>query len=183
MAVADLVEHAVRGAKRRRVRHALAACGPSVTFESILAMEYPERIHVGTGTYFGHDFVIKAIDGYDGTIRIGEGCVIVNYVQLLAAYGIEVGRGVTIGRRVTFVGHNHGMWPGRSVFDQPFHRAPICIGDYSWIGGGAVILPGIQLGEGCVVGANAVVTQNFEPYAIVADVPARVMAIAMPLRP
>ena len=100
MAVADLVEHAVRGAKRRRVRHALAACGPSVTFESILAMEYPERIHVGTGTYFGHDLVIKAIDGYDGTIRIGEGCVIVNYVQLLAAYGIEVGRGVTIGRRV-----------------------------------------------------------------------------------
>ena len=42
-----------------------------------------------------------------------------------------------------------------------------------WIGEGAVILPGISLGDGCVVGANAVVTRSFEAGSVLAGVPAR----------
>ena len=176
LAVADRVDDAVRAARRHRVRQTLGACGAGVTFETVLALEHPERIHVASGTYFGHDLVMKAMHGYDGAIRIGDGCVIVNQVQLLSAYGIELGRGVTIGSRVTIVDHNHGMSPGRSVFKQPFHGAPVRIGDYCWIGEGAIILPGVNLGEGCVVGANAVVTKSFEPYAIIAGVPARIVS-------
>jgi phosphonate metabolism protein (transferase hexapeptide repeat family) len=61
--------------------------------------------------------------------------------------------------------------------DKPFRerRANACvsIGHDVWIGHGAVVMPGISIGHGAVVGANAVVTADVEPYAIVAGVPAR----------
>lgn len=43
----------------------------------------------------------------------------------------------------------------------------------AWLGVGAVLLPGIEIGTGAIVGANAVVTKSVEPYAVVAGVPAR----------
>lgn len=43
----------------------------------------------------------------------------------------------------------------------------------AWIGVGAVILPGVEIGTGAIIGANAVVTKDVEPYAIVAGVPAK----------
>ncbi len=47
------------------------------------------------------------------------------------------------------------------------------IGHDVWIGHGAVVMPGVRIGNGAVVGANAVVTRDVEPFAIVAGVPAR----------
>ena len=49
------------------------------------------------------------------------------------------------------------------------------IGNDVWIGHGAVILPGVTVGDGAVVGANAVVTKDVSPYAIVGGAPARVI--------
>ena len=47
------------------------------------------------------------------------------------------------------------------------------IGHDVWIGHGAIVMPGVKIGHGAVVGAGAVVTEDVEPYAIVAGVPAR----------
>jgi acetyltransferase-like isoleucine patch superfamily enzyme len=47
------------------------------------------------------------------------------------------------------------------------------IGNRVWIGYGAIILPGLTIGEGAVVGAGAVVTKDVEPFAIVGGNPAR----------
>ena len=61
--------------------------------------------------------------------------------------------------------------------DQGFRERrrakPVGIGNDVWIGHGAVVMPGVSIGDGAVVGANAVVTRDVAPYAIVAGAPAR----------
>ncbi len=50
---------------------------------------------------------------------------------------------------------------------------PVTIGDNVWIGGRAVILPGVTIGDNCVIGAGAVVTRSIAPRTLVAGNPAR----------
>ena len=52
---------------------------------------------------------------------------------------------------------------------------PIVIGNDVWIGGHVIILPGVQIGNGAIVGAGAVVTKNVPDYAIVGGNPARII--------
>src|SRR5690606_27441444 len=49
----------------------------------------------------------------------------------------------------------------------------VVVGNDVWIGHGAVVMPGVTLGDGAVVGANAVVTHDVAPYTVVAGAPAR----------
>ena len=58
----------------------------------------------------------------------------------------------------------------------------VIIGNDVWVGHGAVILPGLTIGNGAVIGANAVVTCDVAPYEIVAGVPARPFAVAVSAR-
>ena len=52
---------------------------------------------------------------------------------------------------------------------------PITIGDGCWICSRAIILPGVSIGEGCIIGAGAVVTKDMPPYSVVAGNPAKVV--------
>lgn len=49
------------------------------------------------------------------------------------------------------------------------------IGNDVWIGYNAYIRSGVTIGDGCIIGAGAIVTKNIEPYCVVAGVPARVI--------
>lgn len=111
-------------------------------------------------------------------------------------YNIKVGRNfyanfntvildcapVTIGDRVLF-GPNVQVYAAGHPLEGSTRRGtkgpefakPITIGSDCWVGGGAIILPGVTIGEHCVVGAGAVVTRDVEPYCVVAGSPARVV--------
>ena len=52
---------------------------------------------------------------------------------------------------------------------------PIRIEDDCWIGGGATILPGVTIGRGSTIGANAVVSRDIPPYSVAVGIPARVV--------
>ena len=52
---------------------------------------------------------------------------------------------------------------------------PIKIGNDVWVGGGAIILPGVTVGNGSTIGAGSVVTHDVESYTVVAGNPARVI--------
>ena len=56
---------------------------------------------------------------------------------------------------------------------QDLHPAPVNIKDHVWIGSGAIILPGVTIGEGAIVAAGAVVTKDVEEKTVVGGIPAK----------
>src|SRR5882724_5574655 len=82
---------------------------------------------------------------------------------------------VTLGKKVT-VSHRAHWCAGthyHAQADLPLLKPPIVIGDQSWICADAFVGPGVNVGEGAVVGARAVVVKNIAPWTIVAGNPAR----------
>ena len=105
---------------------------------------------VGAGTWVG-PFCL--LDGSGGLV-IGEGCDL--------AAGVQVYTHSTARRCVT----------GREV---DVERAPVVIGDRTFIGANAVVLMGVRIGSGCVIGAGSVVTADVPDGTCAVGVPARVV--------
>ncbi len=86
--------------------------------------------------------------------------------------GIEIGNGVLIGHNVTLATLNHDERP---EFRQNIYPKPIKIGNNVWIGSNATILQGVTVGDGAIIGANAVVTKDVPQNTIVAGIPAKIL--------
>ncbi|MGE9985304.1 DapH/DapD/GlmU-related protein [Desulfovibrio sp. SGI.169] len=105
-------------------------------------------------------------------IRLGKNVFINACCCFQDQGGITVGDGAFIGHRVTLATINHGLRPDERHIH---HVAPIIIGENVWIGSGAIVLPGVTVGDGSVVAAGAVVSRSVEAGSIVGGVPARLM--------
>jgi len=103
---------------------------------------------------------------------IGKGLLIIDDCSLTEK--AIIGDRVAFAPRVTLVLQSFPNYSRIKEF-APTKCADVVIGDDAWIGTGAIILPGIRIGEGAIVGAGSVVTRDVPPRAIVAGVPARVI--------
>lgn len=113
---------------------------------------------------------------FDGIrIRIGNGNYFNRNVMLDACGLIEIGDDNMFGPDVYLADSNHTFGSGISPKEAPMQLGHIKIGNRCWIGAKAVILKDVELGDGCVVAAGAVVTRSVPPAATVAGVPARIM--------
>ena len=102
-------------------------------------------------------------------VSFGSGCHIYE-----PRAGLSIGDHCMIGGGVLICGVNHGYSArGIPMRQQPFEAAPIVIGQDVWIGMGAIILPGVTLGDGSIIAAGAVVTSDVPSGAVVSGVPAR----------
>ncbi len=105
-----------------------------------------------------------------GKIRIGDRVFINVGTVLIACVEITIGDDVALANEVLIVDSNsHG------VEGKPHVEAPVRIGDGSWIGNRAMILPGVTIGRRVLVAAGAVVTRDVPDDSLVAGNPARVV--------
>lgn len=104
----------------------------------------------------------------ENDVVVGDRVTIKNGVQLWD--GLRVEDDVFIGPNVTFT---NDKFPRSKVYPEAFPSTTVRKG--ASIGGGAVILPGLTIGEHSMVGAGAVVTRNVPPRAIVVGNPARII--------
>jgi maltose O-acetyltransferase len=108
-------------------------------------------------------------------VSIGNHCFIGAGIQLHAwNEQITIGSHVLVATDVLMTTRNHGYVDTEiPIAEQGYVDAPITLEDDVWIGFRAIILPGVTIGRGSIVAANAVVTRDVEPYSIVGGVPAR----------
>lgn len=93
-----------------------------------------------------------------------------NYFQAIGS--ITIGHGTYIAPNVGLITANHDP----ADPEKHLEAKPIVLGEKCWIGMNAVILPGVELGDGTVVGAGAVVTKSFpEGHCVIAGNPAKLL--------
>jgi maltose O-acetyltransferase len=109
---------------------------------------------------------------YGSHIRIGARCFANFGLVALDVAAITIGDDVQMGPNVQLLTPTHPVEPGPRR-DKWEAAQPITIGDNVWLGGGAIVLPGVTIGENTVVGAGSVVTR---------DLPANVVAVGNPAR-
>ena len=110
---------------------------------------------------------------YGYNIRVGDGvfmnfnCVVLDVVEVTIGDGTQIGPGVQI------LTADHPRDAGTRASGLEFGR-PIHIGRNVWIGGGAILLPGVTVGDDALIGAGSVVTRDVPAGATVVGNPARV---------
>lgn len=93
-------------------------------------------------------------------------------------YGpIKIGENVMMGPEVVIYtgGHRHDRTDIPMVEQGNDETRPVTIGNDVWIGRRAMIMPGVNIADGCIIGAGAVVTKDMPAYSIVGGVPAKVI--------
>lgn len=90
---------------------------------------------------------------------------------------VVIGKFCNMGPDVIIYTRNHAHdRTDITMQEQKFEEyKPVSIGDDVWIGGRVIILPGVHIGDGCIIGAGAVVTKDIPPYCIAAGNPAKVV--------
>ncbi len=142
----------------------------------------PERIKIGEHSRILRHARLEAFDYYsgqklDGHIVIGDDVYIGCYCMICAMDEVRIEDGCVISDRVYIADNAHGLDPnGLPIMKQPLSsKGPVIIGRRTFIGVGASILPGVTLGENCIVGTLSVVTKSFPAYSMIAGNPAKLI--------
>jgi maltose O-acetyltransferase len=135
--------------RRELLRERLAAVGDGSTIRPPFHCDYGFNISLGTGVFLNYN------------------CVILDVVAVTIGDKTQIGPGV----QILTADHPRGVAERESGLE--FGR-PIRIGRNVWIGGGAIILPGVTVGDDAIIGAGSVVTR---------DVPSGITVVGNPARP
>ena len=143
---------------------------------------HPENITIGTDSSIQRYCIIETcpIGFHKPNLTIGNNVSIGEYSHITCAIFVKIGDGVLTGQFVLITDNAHGTSNFVDITMPPLKRpvyskGTVEIDDNVWIGDKVTILPGVKIGKGGIVAANAVVTKNIPPYSIVAGCPAKIM--------
>lgn len=136
--------------KRREILGRLLRAKGSFFIEPPFQCDYGYNIAIGNNFYANFGCVILDVN----TVAIGANCLLGPNVQIYTAA--------------------HPTDPAQRLTGLEFAR-PITIGDNVWIGGGAIVCPGVKIGRNVTIGAGSVVTRDIPDGVIAAGNPCRII--------
>jgi acetyltransferase-like isoleucine patch superfamily enzyme len=175
----------------------LGACGRNVNFGQNVVLRHPHKIRIGDDVVVDDQVLLdaKGIDNHgivlengvflgrntilsckNGNIHLEEGANLGFNCEIFAASDVRVGKDVMLAAYVYLVGGDHR----HDRTDVPVARQgrvglPIRIGEGCWLGAHAVVAGGVDVGEHAIIGAGAVVLENVPAFHVAAGVPAKVL--------
>jgi len=134
--------------------------GKNTTFGRGTVFWAPNKINIGNNVYIGKYCTIQA------DIEIGNDVIVANNVGLIGRYDHDYSKiGVNI---------KDAPWIGSANYKFKGVNQKITINNDVWVGFGAILLTGIEIGRGAIIAAGSVVTRDVPPYAIVIGNPAQI---------
>ena len=126
----------------------------------------------GMHTQTPNVFPALSVVGPAAHVFIGQGSLVGAQCYFDAAGEIRIGAHCLVGPRVMLLTSDHPAGPDGLPQMAPVGR-PITIGDRVWIGAATLVLPGVTVGDDCVLAAGAVITSDCAPRGVYAGIPAR----------
>lgn len=148
---------------------------PEASFRSLQSGRL-EKLKAVLGHAAAEDIYIEApfyID-YGCNISIGPRFYAAFHLTIIDCALVDIGARVMIGPNVSIFTATHETEVQSRRDDIEFAK-PVRIGDDCWIGGHAVILPGVTIGQGCTIAAASIVTKDVPAWSIVMGSPAKVV--------
>ena len=141
---------------------------------TVATLHEKSQLYLGDQTTICRGSVLILTDG--ATLSIGKRVYIGELNNVRCTNSIKIGDDVRISQLVTITDGQYKFDDKNSLIGgQGYEKKTVKIDDNVWIGGNAVILPGVIIGEGAVIGAGSVVTKNVPPYTVVAGNPAKII--------
>lgn len=147
--------------------------GQSLKIEENVTVKHIETFEIGDNVFIGAQSIIQG--RFDGRCQIGHN-VWIGPHSYFDARDLIIEDYVGWGPGAKVIGSEHTAIPR----DIPILRTdleilPVHVCQWADIGANAVLLPGVTIGKGAIVGAGAIVTNDVEPFAVVAGVPAKIL--------
>ena len=170
------------GPKSRRGRRFGAFGEGSIICFPATSLMNERFIEIGENTMIGPHVALSAgmAPGQEclsqPVVRIGDRCLIGRGSGIVGHFSIDIGDDVWTGHHVYITDQNHGYDNvDIPISQQSMPEKPVRIGSGSWLGHGTVVLPGADIGEHVVIGANSVVTGIIPSFSVAVGAPARVV--------
>lgn len=114
-------------------------------------------------------------------LSIGENVQFNDFCHITAAEKVVIGKNVLLASKVYISDVSHGAYgmkdihsnPNEIPKDRPLVTSGVIIHDNVWLGDGVCVLPGVTIGRGSIIGANAVVNRDISAYTIAVGIPAK----------
>ena len=136
--------------KVRRMKRSFKSCG--------------ERVYISP----------KCFIWSEDCLEVGNDVCIHAFTYIFAVGGVKIGNGAMISSNCSITTTTHPT-DSTKRFAEDGITKPVIIGKNAWLGMGAVVLPGITIGDDSIVGAGSVVTKDVPPKSIVVGNPAKVL--------
>ena len=170
------------GPKSRRGRRFGAFGEGSIICFPATSLMNERFIEIGENTMIGPHVALSAgmAPGQEclsqPVVRIGDRCLIGRSSGIVGHFSIDIGDDVWTGHHVYITDQNHGYDNvDIPISQQSMPEKPVRVGSGSWLGHGTVVLPGADIGEHVVIGANSVVTGSIPSFSVAVGAPARVV--------
>jgi acetyltransferase-like isoleucine patch superfamily enzyme len=137
---------------------------------------FQEKIKIENEVYFKRNSIVGCANK-DSKIFIGEKTTIGFGSIIISSLSISIGKNCMVAPYVHIVDSNHGYDSGQKYAEQDNISKAVIIGDNCWLGSGAKVLAGVELGNNCIVAAGAVVKDSFGDNSIIGGIPAKLLRV------
>ncbi len=169
------------------IKNEFYSCGKNFRIKPSCGIKGGKYIDIGDNFNALKNIRIECWDIYSNQkfspiIKIGNNISMNNNIHIGCINKIIIGNNVLFASNIYISDHSHGYIDSRDIKIPPtkrnlFSKGAVIIHDNVWIGENVSILPNVEIGEGCIIGANAVVTKSFPSYSVIAGNPAKIIKL------